>query len=122
MRKRGRIDCRAHRWAATTDNDYRLPQCPALKPQASSLKPRSPPHSPVTPNFIANAFLAAAARAGDADLPASPRAARCARTPPRIPNGRRAAIPAHYLTELALTFAKSRLPKPVSSSHPDFAL
>ncbi|EDO89239.1 hypothetical protein BURPSPAST_AC0238 [Burkholderia pseudomallei Pasteur 52237] len=76
----------------------------------------------MTPNFIANAFLAAAARAGDADLPASPRAARCARTPPRIPNGRRAAIPAHYLTELALTFAKSRLPKPVSSSHPDFAL
>ncbi len=62
------------------------------------------------------------ARTGDADLPASPRAARCARTPPRIPNGRRAAIPAHYLTELALTFAKSRLPKPVSSSHPDFAL
>jgi hypothetical protein len=30
--------------------------------------------------------------------------------------------PWRYLTELALTFAKSRLPKPVSSSQPAFAV
>ncbi|AOJ72897.1 hypothetical protein WT60_19790 [Burkholderia sp. MSMB617WGS] len=65
---------------------------------------------------VSNLHLEFTAFAGVFATPARRRAGTGmpARNPPRAPNRPRAAFPARYFTELALTFAKSRLPKPVS--------